>query len=148
MAAALEMELHEVRMRSKIGAKQLKSTARDETAKLAAKVDGMERELLKLAAVDSSLRQTIRSLLESRQQLQSQLEHHTVPKEDWHQANQTIAALRAELKDGFIAKEEEISKLRGALQVPLCIHINMKRNSSAICCYHVSQIQASWLCIC
>ena len=49
----MEMELHEVKIRSKIWAKQLKSAARDETAKLATKVDGMERELLKLAAVDS-----------------------------------------------------------------------------------------------
>ena len=117
VAAGLEMQLHEVSIKSKICARQLKSAAREETARLAVKVDAMERELNKLSAVDSALRQTTSRLLESHRQLQLHIDHRTVPKEDWDRASQTIAALQAELTEGLEGKKDEISKLREALQV-------------------------------
>lgn len=116
-AAELEIKLHEVKTRSKICMRQIRSTASDEIAKLTAKIDGIAEELAKLERCDGALRQTVSDLLESKRQLEAQIEHHTVPKEDWHRAHQEIGALRDELGGVLHVKTTEIRKLQGAMQV-------------------------------
>jgi hypothetical protein len=116
-AAELEIKLHEVKARSKICMRLLRTAASDETAKLTAKIDAIGDELVKLERSDGALRRTISELLECKRQLEAQIEHHTVPKEDWDRASREIASLQDELRDGLHVKTAEIRKLHGAMQV-------------------------------
>ena len=126
-AAELEIKLHEVKTRSMICMRQIRTAASNEMAKLTSKIDVIADELVKLEASDGALRQTVADLLESMRQLEAQIEHQTVPKEDWHRANQEIAALQDQLRDGLHTKTAEIRKLHGAMQV-----------WPALRCYHCS----------
>ncbi len=117
------MQLQDLKNIFQLGLGKLRTAVISKVGAISSKVDSIEREVLSLQGIGTSLRSNMQHLLDSHQDLENQIKHRMVSRDQFRLANNEIERQKArvdEINQRLQAKDDEMIQLDRAFQV-ICI---------------------------